>query len=277
MIRERRMTWDVRRWLMFVRRTLSQTSYVLLLTSYVFFTVSLAQAGVITIADIQSAFMQKDYPKVKELTGTFTSQPITPQEKSEALYYSALSDLWLGQYAFARQTVQQVIDSKPSPDLMDKASLALIDTYYMEGDYKNSLNLAEDFLKNNPKSEFSSSVYLKVARSYLKLADWDKGRGYLEKIVNQYPNSLERFHVEQLLQESQFFAVQVGSFQERSASESLANELQNKGEYAYVVEANSPDGKKLYRVRVGKFQQFNEAQQLETKLAQLGYPTKIYP
>jgi tetratricopeptide (TPR) repeat protein len=257
--------------------TLPQTSFVLFILSFLLCVAPSAQAGVITIADIQSAFMQKDYPKVKELSGTFTNQPITPQEKSEALYYSALSDLWLGQYAFARQTVQQVIDSKPSQDLMDRASLALIDTYYMEGDYKTSQSLAEEFLKNNPKSEFSSSVYLKVARSYLKLADWDKGRGYLEKIVKEFPNSLERFHVEQLLQESQFFAVQVGSFLDRSASETLAGELQKKGEYAYVVEANSQDGKKLYRVRVGKFQQFNEAQQLETKLAQLGYPTKIYP
>lgn len=236
-----------------------------------------ARAGDVSLTDIHRAFMQKDYPKTKDLAGTFANQTNTPQEKSEALYYSALSDLWLGQYAFARQTVQKVIDSKPSGELQDKAALALIDSYYMEGDYKNSLNLAEDFARNNPKSEFSSSIYLKIARAHLKLADWDRGREYLQKIIKEFPNSVERFHVEQLLQESQFFAVQVGSFLDRSASESVATELQKKGEYAYVVETTSQDGKKFYRVRVGKFQQFNEAQKLETKLAQLGYPTKIYP
>ena len=88
---------------------------------------------------------------------------------------------------------------------------------------------------------------------------------------------MERFYVEQLILESQFFAVQVGSFLDRAIAEGMAGELQKKGEYAYIVETTSQDGKKFYRVRIGKFQQFDEAQKLEIKLSKLGYPTKIYP
>ena len=168
-----------------------------------------------TLTDIQAAFMNKDYVKTKDLAVTLIARTKDPQERSEAFYYTGVSDLWLGQYVSARESLAKTIKAKPSRDLLDKASMALMDTYYMEGDYKKSLEVAEDFLDDNPKSEFISAVYLKVARCHLKLANWKKGRDYLQKVLQKYPNSLERFYVDQLLQESQYFAVQVGSFQDR--------------------------------------------------------------
>lgn len=234
-------------------------------------------ADTITITDVHSAFMQKDYAKTNELALTLAEQAVDIHEKSEALYYAGLSDLWLGKYMSARRLVQKSLDGKPAKNLQDMASLALIDTYYMEGDYKKSLQLAENFSNDHRKSEFLGSAYLKIARSHLKLAHWKKGREYLLLIVEKFPNSIERFYVEQLLHENQFFAVQVGSFQERVTAEGVVGELQKKGEYAYIVETTSQEGKKFFRVRVGKFQQFDEAQKLETKLSMLGYPTKIYP
>ena len=278
MIREGRKKREVGSGLVFgVTRPL-RTLSLIFTTSCFFLAASLATgADVITIADVHSAFMQKDYAKTSELAQTLAEQARDSQEKAEALYYAGLSDLWLSKYLSARRMIQQSLDAKPSKSLQDMASLALVDTYYMEGDYKKSLRLAEDFLDGHPKSDFLSLAYLKIARSHLKLANWKKGREYLQEIVKKFPNSPERFYVEQLLDENQFFAVQVGSFQDRVTAEGTVNELQKKGEYAYIVETTSQDGKKFFRVRVGKFQQFDEAQQLEAKLSKLGYPTKIYP
>lgn len=254
------------------------TSFFLLPTAYCLLFVPLANAAdTPTLTDVQALFMDKDYAQAKDAAVRLAAQTKNSQERSEAFYYAGVSELWLGQYASARDSLKQVIKAKPSSDVSDRASLALMDTYYMEGDYKNSLQKAEDFLKDNSSSEFLSAVYLKVARCHFKLANWKRGREYLQKVVQKYPNSLERFYVDQLLQESQFFAVQVGSFTDRYSAEKLAGELNGKGEYAYIVEAVSQAGKKIYRVRVGKLQQFNEAQKLETRLSQLGYPTKIYP
>ncbi len=234
-------------------------------------------AADVTLTDIQSSFLQKDYNKTKDLVQTFVTQPVDSKEKTEALYLAGMSDLWLGQYLLARKTIQQVLDAKPERPMQDKASLALIDTYYMEGDYRQSLSRAEALLERSSRSEFLSSIYLKLARSHLKLAHWKKGREYLQKIIDDFPNSLERYYVDQLLQESQFFAVQVGSFQDRAKAETSVEDLQRKGEYAYIVETAAEDGKKFYRVRVGKLKQFGDAKKLEAKLSQLGYPTKIYP
>lgn len=239
--------------------------------------VFLIGADAITLTDVQGAFMQKDYVKTKELAQTFAGQAANPQERIEALYYSGLSDLWLGQYLPARQSIEEIFKSKPSKEMYDKASLALIDTYYMEGNYKKSLSLGEDLLYKRSSSEFLSAIYLKIAKSHFKLAQWKKGRELLQKIIDRFPDSPERFYVDQLLQENQFFAVQVGSYQDRSKAEDTLKGLQQKGEYAYIVETISQDGKKFYRVRAGQFQKFNDAQALETKLSKLGYPTKIYP
>ena len=252
---------------------------VLLVICFLFFLAAHCAnaASAPAIIDVHSAFMEKDYVKTNQLARSLAEQTQIPQEKSEALYYAGLSDLWLGKYVSARQFLQQVLRAKSSKDLRDMASLALIDTYHMEGDYKKALRLAEGFLYDFPKSDFISSAYLKAAKAHLKLANWKKGREYLQEIVKKFPNSIERFYVEQLLEESQFFAVQVGSFQDRVTAEGVVGELQRKGEYAYIVETSSQEGKKFFRVRVGKFQQFDQAQELETKLSKLGYPTKIYP
>jgi tetratricopeptide (TPR) repeat protein len=235
------------------------------------------KAADVTLADIQTAFLQKEYTKTKELVEAFVTQSADPKEKIEALYYAGVSDLWLGDYLKARKTIHRVIDAKPDRAMQDKASLALVDTYYMEGDYREALQRGEDLLERSSQSEFLSSIYLKLARANLKLARWKKGREYLQKILDEYPNSLERYHVDQLLQENQFFAVQVGSFQERAKAETSVEELQKKGEYAYIVETAAEDGKKFYRVRVGKFTLFGDAKKLEAKLKRQGYPTKIYP
>lgn len=260
------------------KRDLLFTVFCLPPTVYCLLFAPLANAADIsTLTDVQALFMDKEYDKTKDAAIRLASQTKNSQERSEAFYYAGLSELWLGQYASARDSFKQVIKAKPSSDVSDRASLALMDTYYMEGDYKKSLENAEDFLNDNSRTEFLSAVYLKVARCHFKLANWKLGREYLQKVVQKYPNSLERSYVDQLLQESQFFAVQVGSFTDRYSAEKLVGELNGKGEYAYIVEAVSQAGKKIYRVRVGKLQQFNEAQKLETRLSQLGYPTKIYP
>ena len=255
-----------------------QTFFFLLLTSYFLLGAPCANAAdATTLTDVQGAFMQKDYAKTKELAQTFAGQTVNPQERIEALYYSGLSDLWLGQFLPAREAIEEILRSKPSKEMYDKASLALIDTYYMEGNYKKSLGLGEDLLSKRSSSEFLSAIYLKIAKAHFKLAQWKKGREYLQKIVDRFPNSPERYYVDQLLQENQFFAVQVGSYQDRGKAEETVKNLQQQGEYVYIVETTSQDTKKFYRVRVGQFQQFSDAQKLETKLSQLGYPTKIYP
>ncbi|MBL8013986.1 MAG: SPOR domain-containing protein [Candidatus Omnitrophica bacterium] len=234
-------------------------------------------AEILTIDDVHAVFMQKDYVKTLEVAKQLSDKTQNFYERTEAYYYAGLSELWQGKYAEARAWIQKALKGPASPSLMEMAELSMIDTYYMEGDYQKTLRHSQNFLETHPKSDYLGSAYLKIARSHLKLGHWKEGREILQKILQRYPSSLERFHAEQLLAENQFFSVQVGSFQDRGAAERLVGQLQQNGEYAYIVETTSQEAKKFFRVRVGQIQQFEEAQKLESKLAKLGYPTKIYP
>ena len=88
---------------------------------------------------------------------------------------------------------------------------------------------------------------------------------------------LEYYLANQLLEEKQYFAVQVGSFQTHELAQKLVNELKEKGQYAYIVETKDKNAKRLFRVRVGQFARLNEAQHLKDQLSTLGYSTHIYP
>ena len=134
-----------------VLKRLSPSYFFLLSSLFLLLSLPVCANEAPTLTDVQGSFMQKDYAKTKETADILAAQTKDPQKRSEALYYAGLSDLWLGKYTPARQTIKQVLDSKPSKELRDKASLALIDTYYMEGDYKKSLKIAKD-LSYSPKN-----------------------------------------------------------------------------------------------------------------------------
>ena len=106
---------------------------------------------------------------------------------------------------------------------------------------------------------------------------WEDAHKYLNKIITEFPKSPEAPVAKQLLEEKQYFAVQVGSFLERAKALSLIQDLKGNGQYAYVVETTAADGQTYYRVRVGQMSSLNDAEDLKRRLDKLGYPTLIYP
>lgn len=229
-----------------------------------------------SIKDIETAIIKQDYEQAKEMAAQILSSS-SNSGKNEAFYYLGLCDLRLGEYAQARETFTKLTKEKIDNTLRDKAYLGLFDSYYIEGYYEQAHRIGKRLLRVSPRSEFLSLIYLKLARANLKLAQWRKAREYLKKIIVQFPNSLEVHVAKQLLNEKQYFAVQVGAFIDQKRAENLTIELQQKGEYAYIVETVDQQGRKFYRVRVGQLALLDEAQKLKSKLSKAGYPTQIYP
>jgi tetratricopeptide (TPR) repeat protein len=230
------------------------------------------------VGDIQTAIMKQDYKTAKRLAEDLIAATTINQNKTQALYYLGLSELLLEDYKNSCDTFNKLLKERNLPaNLSDQAYLGLIDAYYLDEDYDNALEAAKKLLKAKPNSPFISLLYYKLARINLKQANWDEARSYLEKTIKDYPQSLEVFNAKQLLDEEQYFAVQVGSFSQRDRAEQLAQELNKKGEYAYVVEARDQGNKKYFRVRVGKLAMLNQAHDLESKLSKQGYPTRIFP
>jgi len=229
------------------------------------------------LPDIEAAVMNKDYAKAKDLASEIIKDSNSPADRTEAQYYYGLAQLRLGQYADARSAFQSVMDTNPSQDTYDKAALSQIEAFYMDGLYTDSLDASNQLLKKSPYSSFLSLIYLKLSGADLKLMRWEDANKYLNKIITEFPNSPEAPVAKQLLEEKQYFAVQVGSFLDKGRALTLIDDLKGSGQYAYVVETTAPDGQKYYRVRVGQMSSLKDAEDLKKSLDKLGYPTLIYP
>jgi len=229
------------------------------------------------LPDIEAAVMNKDYAQARDLASQIIKDSNNPAERTEAQYYYGLAQLRLGQYADARSAFQSVMGTHPSQDIYDKAALSLIEGFYMDGLYTDALDTANRLLKKSPSSSFLSLIYFKIAGADLKLMRWENANKYLNKIINEFPQSPEAPVAKQLLEEKQYFAVQVGSFLDKGRALALIDDLKGSGQYVYVVETTASDGKKYYRVRVGQMSSLESAEALKKRLDKLGYPTLIYP
>lgn len=231
----------------------------------------------ITLKDVETAIIRQEYEQAKRIATQLLSSEQNDGQKNEIQYYLGLCDLRLGEYSHARSIFAELTKKKIDNELRDKAYLGLFDGYYMDGNYRQAYKSIRQLYKISPKSEYLSLIYLKFGRANLKLAHWDEARQYLKKITTDFPNSLEVYMAKQLLNEKQYFAVQVGAFIDRQRAEKLTDELKRKGEYAYIVETVDQQNRKFYRVRVGQLVLLNKAEILKSKLSKDGYPTQIYP
>ena len=229
------------------------------------------------LPDIEAAVMNKDYAHARELALQVIKDSKDLGDRTGAQYYYGLAQLRLGQYDEARSAFQSVMDAHPSQDIYDKAALSLTEGFYMAGYYTDALQTADQLLKKSPYSSFLSLIYLKIAGADLKLMRWEDASANLSKIVNDFPKSPEASIAKQLLEEKQYFAVQVGSFLDKGRALTLIDDLKGAGQYSYVVETTAPDGQKYYRVRVGQMSSLKSAEDLKNRLDKLGLPTLIYP
>jgi tetratricopeptide (TPR) repeat protein len=230
-----------------------------------------------SMPDIETAIMNKNYDQARTLAQSQLKSKIDSKERIQTEYYLGLSQLRLGQYAEARNAFKVVMAAATSQDLYDRAALGMIEGLSMAGFYQEALTHSDNLLRKSPHSSFLSLIYLKIARTHLKLSHWDLAKLNLQKIITDFPQSLEASIAQGLMEEKEYFAVQVGSFLDQDKATHLVDELKSNGQYAYIVETTTPDNKKFYRVRVGQMTSLSDAQTLEAKLSQLGYPTLIYP
>ncbi len=234
-------------------------------------------AAVDPLADLQAAVMQEDFKGASVMARDLLKQPLSREQASQAEYYLGLSYLRLAEYSQAYETFKKLLSERPALSLGDKARIGMMDVFYMQGKYENALREAASLMEKRRDSDQIGLVYLKAARANLKLAHWNRARELLQKITTEFPESFEAETARGLLEEKQYFAVQVGSFADKARAEELMKEILDRQEYAYIVETRSPEGRQYYRVRAGQLTALKDAQALERKLAGLGYPTLIYP
>lgn len=229
------------------------------------------------MSTLQAALMSRDYVRVGEIVRQLLKERPSAEQESVLRYYSGLSALRLGRYAEAENVFRRLEASRLREDLSDQVTAGLIDALYLQGFYEKALQESGRVLARRKDSAMASAFCLKAARANLKLARWVKAGELLRRVAEEYPLSFESDVARQLLEEQQYFTVQVGSFADKALAQHLVNELTRRQEYAFIVESRASDGRTNFRVRVGRLSNLRDAVTLEAKLAGLGYPTLIYP
>lgn len=230
-----------------------------------------------TIADVETAVMDKDYAQGRDIASKILKSTADVKARINAEYYLGLCELRLGQFTKARTAFMVVLGAATTQEMYEKAALGLVEGLYMAGYYKDALKEGKKILSKYPNCTSKSLVYLKMARAHLKLMQWDEAKNYLNKLIQEFPQSFEAPIAKGLLEEKEFFSLQVGSFLDQDKALHLVDDLKSKNQYAYIVETTSPDGKKFYRVRVGQMASLDQAKSVQTQLSRQGYPSLIYP
>lgn len=246
-----------------------------ILVAFVVMTPSLAWAN---LSAIERAIVTREYEKVRIMSRqALALQTLKEPIRDQILYYLGLSHIYLNDFSSARDVFQQLIDREPEERIYDQAYLGLFDAYYLDGYYEPALLTIERMFRLRKASSFMSLMHLKAARVNLKLAQWTKSKQHLRSILSEFPESFEAHTARQLLDEKQYFAVQVGAFLSQDRAEELLHELQGKNEYAYIVETTDRYDRRFFRVRVGQLSRLGEAESLKLKLSRHGYPAQIVP
>jgi len=229
--------------------------------------------------NIKADFLQKGYRRV-----IFESKPlvnsISISGNEELNYILGLSYLKEGNLEQAQNCFKRILSSL-SKKFKVQANLGLADTYLLSGRLDTAQEIYDKLIKDDANSHCQAAVLYRLSQLEFKKGNIRQGNDYLSKLKKDFPLSLELRLTKGLslmtiaapaVMYSNEYSVQVGFFSNSINANNFKDKLLSKDYPAYLEEAESG-----YRVKVGRFKTQNEAFDLESKLSQEGFQTKIRP
>jgi len=198
--------------------------------------------------------------------------------RADELYYLlGFSYLKNGNYLRASDIFEIILKEFNNSAFRDAAYLGLGDSYFLRGDYPKARDNYLKLISDCPRTKLKATVYSRLSQCAAKSGDTEEVKNYQLKLKEGFPLSPEaQMNTEIPASGNFYYTVQAGSFLSRNNANNLARKLQEKDYAAYVEELTLAD-KVVYRVKVGKFSNRQDALGLEDRLSREGYPTKICP
>ena len=229
------------------------------------------------IEDVHIYYLDKEYDKAIEEARSILTSFSSRREAGEAYFYLGLSQMKLGYFKEARDSLRKIIKTFPNSAFGERAYLSVADCFFLEENFTKAVEIYESFLKEYPRSDLSNIAYFRLGQTNLKLGNWQIAKDHLNALRRKFPGSLEAQQAKELLARDNFFTVQVGAFINRNSAKALRDKLKDDGFDSYFVKFTTDDDKTVYRVRVGKLSKRYDTEALQAALALKGYPTRIYP
>ncbi|MDP2940864.1 MAG: SPOR domain-containing protein [Candidatus Omnitrophota bacterium] len=194
----------------------------------------------------------------------------------ELYYFLGLSYLKDGNYLRASDIFEIVLKEFPRGEFQGGAKLGLGDAYFLRQDFVRAESYYQEILSSAPADGLKGQAIYQLAQISFKKGDAQAGNKYLIRLKKEFPGHQELSSDGLVPEPAAGYTVQLGAFSSLINANNLKAQLIAKGYPAYVEEFTS-QGKLAYRVRVGKSARQEEILELEHRLAQDGYPTKIFP
>ncbi|MBI3990710.1 MAG: tetratricopeptide repeat protein [Candidatus Omnitrophica bacterium] len=236
---------------------------------------SVPKAGYVP-SEIEAKFLNGDYSGV---IGDLRNLPGGRRSKGEdaLLYLRGRSYLKLGEFEKARADFGEIISRYRRSEILDRVMLSMADAYFEEGNTQAAMEGYEKVIRDFPPSRILNIALFQLAKCYLHKGKWQNGKDALKELTLTYPSSFEGQQANAILKNNEFFfTIQVGSYKYEVNANEAKDALKKKGYNAYISKGII-EGRELYRVRVGKFDTFNEAQKIQEKLRKEGLVCVIFP
>ena len=192
------------------------------------------------LAEIQSAFLKGEYATVLAQTrARLSSSPVSSED--ELLYLQGVSAFKLQEPDLAKESLDRLSNQFPQSPRQVEAKIALAQVLSVLGDRAEAIRILEKLRLEEKAAPFEPQIREVLA-------------------------SLKEFS----------YSVQVGAFRTQENAMRLRKELERRGYDAFINKAEST-GEVFYRVRVGHFQEKQDAEAQTKKIHSEGFPGHVVP
>lgn len=218
-------------------------------------------SGALAAASIDKLFLEGRY---KEVVDEASRKIESRSGRTDEVYYlKGLSELKLNRFSDARDSFNKILSKYQQSKLTFDAYTGIGDAYFLEGNVNEALRVYNEILVKFPEDRNITVIRDRIndCRSKMGLTEKPKPAGNVE---------YEKTHQEI----SGNFSVQVGSFGSKNNAQKFEKKLRAKG-YDSYIDLPVAEHDNLYRVKVGKLQSRQDAENLANRLKRDGYRTAI--
>jgi len=130
-----------------------------------------------------------------------TATPIMPSINCQELYDESFINIRRGQYEESIQGFTDYLKHCGTQDMADNARFWIGESYYSMDNFRAAIDEFELLLKDYPNSEKRPGAYYKMARSYEELGRKNDARTAFQKLVDEFPGTLEAEQAKEKLKE----------------------------------------------------------------------------
>jgi len=225
---------------------------------------------------LKTDFLQGNYRRVI-FEGQAQVDRMNFSNTDELNYILGLSYLKESKLDLAQDCFRRILNNSNSK-FKEEASLGLGDTYLVTGQFQQAEDIYNKLIADDSNSNQKAAVLYRLSQLESKRGDHQKGNDYWFKLKRDFPLSPELRTTRNIASinipanETGEYSIQVGFFTNSVHAYNLKSTLLSKNYPAYVESFGTG-----YRVKVGRFKLQKEALDLESKLSQDGFQTKICP